>query len=374
MTKVCHMTSAHTSRDTRIFEKECVSLSAAGFDTYLVARGESREDKGVHVIGVGEAPKKRLARMTSFAGKIYQTALALDADIYHFHDPELLPYGLKLKKQGKKVIFDSHENHYLQIGTKQYLPHWIMRIIAWVYYRYETYVCRRLDAVAIPCTFEQRNIFEGRAPRTVLLANYPILTDAQAEKPYMERSEGYLCYAGTISEENGITGAVKVAAALKRKLVLAGTFSSRAYEEALRAMPEFSWVDYRGYVSSAEVASIYEKAAIGYYIEPQGGQNGLLDTFGIKIYEYMAHALPFAVEEYPYARQVVDTYSCGLCLDYGDMEGITAAFTRLLENPREAQEMGLRGRKAAEQVFNWQMESKKLTALYHSLEKSAVSY
>ena len=52
------------------------------------------------------------------AKDIYKKALEIDADIYHFHDPELLPYGLKLKKKGKSVIFDSHENYSEQIKEK----------------------------------------------------------------------------------------------------------------------------------------------------------------------------------------------------------------------------------------------------------------
>ena len=108
MIKVCHMTSAHEEEDIRIFRKECVSLAEAGYDVYLVERGESYEKNGVHIVGVGEIPAGRLKRMTQGAKKVYAAAKALDADIYHFHDPELLPYGLKLKKAGKKVIFDSH--------------------------------------------------------------------------------------------------------------------------------------------------------------------------------------------------------------------------------------------------------------------------
>ena len=90
MVKVCHMTSAHSSTDTRIFHKECVSLANAGYDTFLVAQGESREENNVHVIGIGSAPANRIKRMTGFARKVYETALTLIVKIYHLHDPELL--------------------------------------------------------------------------------------------------------------------------------------------------------------------------------------------------------------------------------------------------------------------------------------------
>ena len=87
MIRVCHMTSVHPAEDVRIFQKECVSLAKAGYDVYLVERGESCEKNGVHIVGVGEIPAGRLKRMTEGAKKVYEAAKAVDADIYHLHDP-----------------------------------------------------------------------------------------------------------------------------------------------------------------------------------------------------------------------------------------------------------------------------------------------
>ena len=147
MIKVCHMTSAHEEEDIRIFRKECVSLAEAGYDVYLVERGDSYDKNGVHIVGVGEIPTSRLKRMTEGAKMVYQAARALDADIYHFHDPELLPYGLKLKKAGKKVIFDSHEMYTEQIREKPYLPHWFARLLSHAYGKYESHVLGRIDGL-----------------------------------------------------------------------------------------------------------------------------------------------------------------------------------------------------------------------------------
>ena len=67
MLKVCHMTSAHEEEDIRIFHKECIALTEAGYDVYLVERGKSYEKSGVHIVGVGDLPtsrkKKRLVRI-----------------------------------------------------------------------------------------------------------------------------------------------------------------------------------------------------------------------------------------------------------------------------------------------------------------------
>lgn len=163
MIRVCHMTSAHPAEDVRIFQKECVSLAKAGYDVYLVERGESCEKDGVHIVGVGEIPAGRLKRMTEGAKKVYKAAKAVDADIYHLHDPELLPYGIKLKKAGKKVIFDSHEDYKTMLKYKPYLPRWACGLVAGLYGRYERSVLKRIDGLVFPALKNGKHPLKGSA-------------------------------------------------------------------------------------------------------------------------------------------------------------------------------------------------------------------
>jgi len=109
--KVCHITTVHPAKDVRIFYKECVSLAKAGFEvTLLVLNGVSEQVNGVNIVGIQHPFKGRIDRIRNAPHIALIAAIKIDADIYHFHDPEFLRVALQLKKTGKKVIYDVHED------------------------------------------------------------------------------------------------------------------------------------------------------------------------------------------------------------------------------------------------------------------------
>ena len=219
--KVCHMTSAHTQEDIRIFHKECVSLAQAGYETYLVSSGTKYEKNGVHMIGIGEPEQSRRKRMTQYTRKVYKAAKEVDADVYHFHDPELLPYGLKLKKNGKKVIFDSHEDVSAQIKDKTWIPKPIRKMVSGIYRAYETYTVKQLDAV-VAATPHIAESFKDRCKTVVVVNNYPKLDDIVFhETPFSER-EAIVCYAGGIDELRGENIMIEAMKDANGQLIIAG--------------------------------------------------------------------------------------------------------------------------------------------------------
>lgn len=368
MTKVCHLTSAHPSNDPRIFHKQCASLAREGYDTYLVARGESREEKGVHVIGVPAEEGSRLQRFLGTTRKVYEAALAVDADIYEFHDPELLPYGLKLKRRGKRVIFDSHEDYPTQILGKQWIPGPPRKLISACYKAYETYVVRRLDAVLFPCTKNGVNIFDGRARETVIISNAVMLQEAAERIPAQQKGR-VICCTGSLTRLRGITQLIQAASLAEARLILAGNYESAEYRAQLEAMPEYAAVDYRGYVGREEIAKIYREAAVGMSTILNVGQYSCLDNFPTKVYEYMAAGLPVVVSDYPFLANAARGEGFGIPVDPEDPQAIAAAVRRLLDHPEEADRMGEAGRQAVEQRYNWGIEEQKLFALYRKLAK-----
>lgn len=351
--KVCHLTSAHRQLDDRIYIKECSSLVNAGYKTYIVAKGENRKVNKVEFVGCGY-PKSRWERMTSFTKSVYLKAKALDCDVYHIHDPELLPYGVKLKKLGKKVIFDSHEDVPAQIMDKEWLPGPLRFVISKLYKLYESYAVGKFDAVvaATPHIAEQ---FQGRCQRVVTVNNYPCLDDIKFhEKPFTER-EAIICYAGGISEIRGEKIMVEVMQEVDGKLIMAGDHKKISIGN----------IDYVGHLNRDGVNELYGSAVAGfcillpaknyYYSQP------------IKMYEYMAAGLPMIASDFPLWRNVVEENNCGICVNPTNVQAVRSACVELLSNPEKSEQMGRNGRKAVMEKYNWANEEKKLLALYETL-------
>ncbi|MCP1144137.1 glycosyltransferase [Lysinibacillus endophyticus] len=368
--KVCHLTSVHPRYDIRIFQKECKSLARHGFDVTLIVNDDIEDETidGVKIASTKFKPKNRLLRMLLSNKKILKKALEVDAEIYHLHDPELLPIGNKLKRLGKKVIFDSHENYFLTILDKTYIPKLFRSFVANIYKLYEAYSAKKIDAVIIPCTFNNKNPFEKSANKTVVLDNVPILNELYSqfddEKTYTNRT---ICHVGLLNEYRGVTHNIRAAAKVKATLLLAGKFFSENYYKKLCEMPEFKYVEYKGYVDRNGVLEIYKKSTIGLCTVLNHEEPIKMDNFNTKIYEYMSMGLPVILTDSPYARRILDQYNFGLAVDPSNQEELCDSINFLLDNPNIAKEMGRNGRLAIKERFNWSIEEQKLISLYKEL-------
>lgn len=372
MKKICHFISAHDWNDDRVFLKECQSLAKNGYEVYLVAEGVSREIEGVHVVGCGDKPTGRKARILDFAKIVYEKAKSLDCDVYHFHDPELLPYGIKLKKAGKKVIFDSHEDVPAQIMSKYWIPAPLRWIVSKMYKSYESYAVAKFDAVvaATPAIAEK---FHGRAKSIVVINNYPRLDDIVFQtKPFYERPAN-ICYAGGLDEIRG--GLVMVEAmdgVDDVQLVLAGSCDDNIKNLALKNRmldvhdkEGSSGIKFLGRISRKQVNDLYGNSRGGIVLyQPEPNH---INAQPIKMYEYMAAGLPVVASNFPLWKEIIEDCGCGICVDPTSADEVREACIRLVTNPDLCREMGLAGRKSVMEKYNWNIEEKKLVELYDSL-------
>ncbi|HBZ06504.1 MAG TPA: glycosyl transferase [Massilia sp.] len=363
MCRIAHLTSAHPRNDPRIFIKQCRTLAANGYDVTLVVadgKGDAFMD-GVAIADVGRLPG-RLQRIFKTTQRVFDKALALNADIYHFHDPELIPAGLKLKRRGRTVIFDSHEDVSRQLQGKPYLGPVSRRLLPALFSTYERFACSRFDGIITATPFI-RDSFLKINPVTVDINNFPIIDEFAGVQSWgAKRNE--VCYVGAISGIRGIRQLVEAGTLLQSgaRLNLAGRFFDPVAEADVRAHPGWQRVSDLGFLDRAGIRDVMSRSVAGLVtLLPLPNH---IDSLPTKMFEYMSSGIPVIASNFPLWRDIIEGNRCGICVDPLDPQAIADAIDHLVTHPDIAKSMGERGRQAVLEKYNWGIEAARLTDFY----------
>jgi glycosyltransferase involved in cell wall biosynthesis len=363
--KVCHFTSAHPAKDIRIFIKESQSLAKAGHDVSLVvANAETEDEKGVHIIGVKSNIKGKLSRMLKTTVSVYKTALKQNADVYHFHDPELLPFGLLLRLKGKKVIYDVHEDVPRQILSKAWIPSALRGIISWSFEKFENFAAKRFSAI-VGATPYITDRFADMGCYAVNINNYPVLSELYIPETNWSQKTKAVCYIGGINEIRGAKEMVEAIGKTNAKLFVGGKFSPPSLKENLMNTEGWKNVIDLGFVSREKVAETLSNSYSGLVLfHPKPNH---INAQPNKMFEYMSAGIPVISSNFDLWKQIIEGNNCGICVNPLDPNAIAEAISWIMEHPEEAKQMGVNGRQAIEQQYNWEQESIKLVSLYKSI-------
>jgi len=365
--KVCILTSAHPVFDVRIFHKECKTLVRAGYDVTLVAgHSESLSVDGVTIKAVTPA-KGRFERWFRTTFAVYRAAVKIDADIYHFHDPELIPAGLLLRARGKKVIYDMHENLPATVPYKPYVPKWLQPPLAKALGIGESLAVRRFSGL-IAASPEISERYTAH-PNLSIVQNYPLREEFPEGDGTQEQSN-YVVYVGLrITRARGAVEMVRaidlVPEALGVRLKLVGTIEPGDLVDELEAMPGWALTEYVGPLGRGGVSEATRSAMAGLVVlhpEPN-----YVNSHPVKLFEYMCAGIPVIASDFPVFRRIIEQAQCGIIVDSLSPAKIAKAIEFLAAHPEEARAMGARGRLAVNNRYNWQHEEQVLLGMYNRM-------
>lgn len=369
--RVCHLSSAHRGLDVRIFQKECVSLATRGYDTHLVIMATHEEvvqacKTGVTVHPLQE-PAGRFDRIVRQAFNCYSIGKSLSADIYHIHDPELLPYGVLLFLSGKKVIYDVHEDVPKDMLSKEWMPAWIRKPLS-IFMSGIEYLCARFIFSIIAATPFIEKRFKKITERAIAVNNYPLMGELDSQIAWNAKALE-VCYVGGISRIRGITELVQAMGQVQSgvRLNLCGSFSEPAVEHACKVLQGWQKVNEMGFIDRSGVREVLGRSVAGLVtLHPMPNY---LDALPVKMFEYMAAGIPVISSDFPLWREIVLGAQCGLCVDPMDPSAISQAIDYLAQHPDEARQMGENGRRAVLENYNWIAEERKLFHFYEEILK-----
>lgn len=366
MVRVCHVTSVHSTYDERIFYKECVSLANNGYEVMIVGPGESRVDQGVEIIGIGEKPISRIRRMIFFSRKVYDTAIDLECDIYHFHDPELLKYAFKAKKRGKIVIFDSHEDYPADIADKEYIGGFIKKVLIKYYTKFEKKVLATIDAV-ISVTPHLTERLKKLSKTVVLVTNYPKISNANEIIMNQEKVDA-ICFTGAVNDSWSHRDIVAALSSMNDVEYHIYGKADNAYIEKLVEISNGKVV-YKGYVEHSKVLKIQAKYIAGMCLcKYQANTGWKIGTLGnTKVFEYMLAGIPVICTDFILWKEIIKKHECGKYVNPDNSKEIANAIMYYIKNRDIAIKHGKNGQNAILKEYNWNSEEDKLLNLYDYL-------
>lgn len=375
MAKVCILSSVHIALDNRVFYREAQSLRRNGYEVTLIAVHEREEVKD----GVRIVPLPRVARWKRpfLWHTLFQLAVATQADIYHFHDPELLLVAPWIRwRTGKPTVYDIHEVYPDFIKVKDYMPAWLRYPIAWAFYWLEPLLAR-LQSGLVFSDDEIAKTFAGvKRPKTTLF-NFPSLDFVQtgiAQTQQIANREPMVLHLGGHERNRGT------------RLMMA------AFEQVLKTMPEAKlclvghfvppqlaqevWEDAmsRGITHAVQIVGRVPFETIGNYLQraavgwvpwqayPKNDKN-----IPTKLFEYMSYGLPIVSSDLASTRPFIQQGVNGFLVQPDDPSAHAQAILRVLQDAENGRMMGQHGQEMVSSQYNWGEMEKRLLALYEKL-------
>lgn len=368
MPHIVHLTTVHLPFDTRIFQKECRTLAQSGYKVSLIATHPKIETvDGVEIVPLPRF-RSRGFRILLSPWAAFRVARQLQADLYHFHDPELLLTGVLLKWTTKaKVIYDVHENHPKKIQARSWLPRPFKKIVSLILTIIERLSIKTFDAIV---AVTEHIAARFPASKTIIVKNYPLLkmTENKTDGTQYETNNHTLIYTGGWTDHRGIYQVVQALEHVTTpdvKLILLGRVIDAHVQEKAKALPGYSKVEYLGLVPYKQLYSLLQTVAVGFVCNQAVHDYDLAQPN--KLFEYMSTGLPIIASHFPLWQEIVEGNTCGLTVDSTKPKEIAKAVDYLLSNADLRKEMGENGYKAVNDIYNWGIEGEKLLDLYKGL-------
>lgn len=357
------LSTVHSANDIRIVEKEATTLAQANYSVTLIAKPPLAKalNTNIHYKPLFLADMSRWKRPLIAGYQAMKMVRAQAPSIVHFHDPELIPFCLILKRKGCKIVYDVHEDTPSDILSKDWIPRLLKPFFSYAMNAIERYAARRFDAI-ITATPTIGARFERYGISPIIVKNYAKKAEFQS-LPATQEKKYQAVYVGRISFDRGLCEMSEACKQIGIPLILAGA----AEPKVIEWMAEQKHIEWWGIIEREQILSLLHESRIGLCVlHPQPNY---IDALPIKLFEYMAAELPVIVSDLPAQRDIVQSAQCGLVIPPRNSAALVEALHNILDNPIDAASMGEKGRAAVFATLNWEYEEKKLVSLYKKLRE-----
>lgn len=380
MSKVCFLSTVHDDTNTRVFHREAVALANAGYDvTYYTPRATTRNQNGVKIKKPGfvdwrifEHTPMLINRLIFSLLLFYFASKDADYDVYHFHDPELLPSGFITTYfiEGK-FVYDAHENASEAVKHKEWAGDIAATILSFALKLNNRICTTRMDGI-ITAANDIESVFDHH-DNVVVVNNFPKEKWAYLDYEPRETEKLQIVYSGLLTENRGILTTIEAVKSLPPEvnvvLKLAGNCDSDNMRKQIeQAAMGSNRIEYLGYLPTIEdVFKLFYDSDVGIFCFHSDAINLEYGAYrSNKLFEYMCANLAIIVSSIGNWPEIINEHDCGIAVK-PEVSNIRDGITFLYNHPSRRKSLGENGRVTALSKFTWESQEELLIQFYEDI-------
>lgn len=372
----------HSPLDDRIFYKEAMTLKSAGHTLSMICRADADgimfdmgnksslntiTQKEIVFNGIQAYPIASPSGTVNtvlkkiFKGEFYdkfiETAIQINADVYHAHEPESYYIGLQIaKKNGAKVVFDSHESY--TTGTPKEV--WVKnQYLKDLQYLITANHITRGHLVSLNHKIKSTVIYNAAQPEF-----YSSLVQKNKPNTITIAHDGYLPFNRGLKEM--LEAVLKVSqkhSNIQFKIIGETSGAEKEFlsefvkkHQIEHIVSETGWVEYESvatHLSDCQIGIIAKTPTV----------NNIIGGPPIKYYNYTAAGMAVIDVDMPETTRLLSKYKNGISVSNRTVQGLSNAILELIESPDLLEKYQNNSMKAFHEL-NWNNEGKKLIDFY----------
>lgn len=292
-------------------------------------------------------------------------------DIIHIHDLPLVRVGYwSAKNNNIKLISDLHENWPAFLKISKHSNTFIGKLISpiFMWRRYEKKILRTVDAVIVVVDEAKTRLVKlGITSEKIhIVSNTINLSDLKLPSP-ISKEDVILYYAGGITFHRGLQNIIRAMHKSNNIRLKFWILGDGSYKNSLvNLVNQFSLNDrviFQGYQPFKKVMEMLAES--DFAVIPHLKTEHTDSTIPHKLFQYMYAEKPVIASDCLPIKRILEETGAGIAYPSEDIVSISEIFNQL--GTLNYVEMGLKGKKAVIEKYNWSIDSEILLNVYKSL-------
>jgi glycosyltransferase involved in cell wall biosynthesis len=361
---VAHITTVHHHSDTRITQRMCKSISDdSNFDCSIICFNANLINF-VNLNKISLGPKLSRIKRLFILPKVLNIIVANKFDIIHLHDIELFFLIFFINNRKTKVVFDLHENYWVSILDKHYLPKPLREIIQNLVNIYLSICLKKANAIVTAWPKINEMI---KVNSVTTINNYPTLKTAEFNKNL--KGPVNFIFSGVLSFERGFKEALEFFQLFSKynssEIRVIGRFKSIKEEQYfIGKLKELDNISYYEWLPQQKLYENMQWANFGfiYFHDIKNHRHSIPN----KLFEYMQNGAIPLCSNLPFLSEFILKNNSGFSLNIFDHNENIQNIQTLLLSPTAYTRI-LTNIQSTSQKFVWDNEFDKLRELYNNI-------